>query len=1358
MDDPVSFGQWLKRRRKALDLTQEQLARRVGCAMMTIQKIEADERRPSREIAVLLAEQLEVPLDDRPTFVRMARGSLQANPSIPLPVPPLPQPHSPHDPGNQITKGYDIQVRSGSGTTSSHQHDRPSDPAGSAPLQDDLEAPTTTNMAGRGNDASLQVPLPNPFKGLRAFGSADVADFFGRDVLIARLIERFAEQDEVPRLLAIVGPSGSGKSSVVRAGLLPALRRGALPGSEQWFLVEVTPGTHPLEELEAALLRVAVNPPPSLLEQLEADTRGLVRAVKRLLPPDEAVELVLVIDQFEELFTLVAEERLRAHLLASLVAAAQDPRSRLRLVVTLRADFLDHVLQYIQFGDLIRCGMELVLPLGPDELEQAISRPVERVGLALEPGLTAVIIRDVNDQPGALPLLQYALSELFERKADHTLTLQDYRASGGVLGALTRRADDLYAALAVPTQEVARQLFLRLITLGDGVEDTRRRVRQSELPGDPTALATVTATYGRYRLLTFDRDPMTREPTVEVAHEALIRSWPRLRAWLDQSRDDLWAQRQLLIATDEWAGAGHDATFLATGARLARFSMLATSGTVALNTQEQAFLQESTAERERQATVERERQAREAMLQRRATNRLRFLAATLASFLAVVTVLSLLLLASRNDAIVQRKQAVDNAVTAVANLARSEAQRLAAEAGVLYQGSGNADVVALLSIRSIQAQYSPQGDAALTNATLLDYPHQVFVGHRAPLQTVAWTPDGKAVLTGSQDGTALLWDLQTAKIRQTFNVGSAVTSVVVSPNGQDVLIGSFGGTVQLWELATAKPLRSFSGTSGPIATVAFAPDGRHVLSTSEDTAFLWDAQTGQVVQKFVGHASGLWSVAISSDGRTVLTASDDTTARLWNAATGQEIQTFRGHTKAVETAVFSPDGEAVLTGSDDKTARLWDVKTGQEIRRFTGHTDIVYGAIFSPDGHQVVTASGDRTTRVWARDTGQELQRFTGHTTMVRSVVFSPDGQFLLTGSDDNTAQLWEMRSVHLPRLIGHTAGVRRVVFAPDGGSVLTASDDGTARLWDVKTGQEIRRFTGHTSAISSVAISPDGSLVLTGSEDRTACLWDAKTARQIRCFPGHTDAVSSVAFSPDGAAVLTGSVDRTGRLYNARTGAFLRALNGKHGDWVNAVAFSPDGRLALTGSDDRTVEVWDVATGKGIVTLAGHTGNVFDAVFSPDGKTVLTGSKDDTARLWDVQTGNEVHRFVGHTGQIRAVAFAPQGKTILTGSEDGTARLWDVQSGSELRRFTGHVAEVLTVAFSSDGRRIVTGSADGTAQLWDTDYHDTIRSLCSRLHRDLSSEERVQYGIRDQTPTCPSAAQSATLVPTRSTNSPTQP
>src|ERR671911_1885186 len=422
-----------------------------------------------------------------------------------------------------------------------------------APSADVLAQACRTALEPTAIAAPRRIEERNPYKGLQPFTEADARDFFGREGLIRRLVARLGEAAPGSRFLAVVGASGSGKSSVVRAGLVPAIRVGALGGPEDPFVAEMFPGEHPIDELEAALLRIAVRPVPRLRERLDSGSRGLLEVVD-VVAPGEA-EVVVVVDQFEEAFTLTTDERERELFLESLRVAAADPESRLRVIVTLRADFYDRPLVYPRFGELLADRTEAVPPLAPDELERAIRGPAERLGVRPEPGLVAELIADVAHQPGALPLLQYALTELFERPNQDRLTLAAFQDVGGATGALSARAEQLYETTDPTGRRATKQVFLRLVTLGEGRQDTRRRVTRSELDAlevEREAIDLVLDTFGRHRLLTFDREPSTREPTVEIAHEALLGAWGRLRPWIDDAREDLRQERGLVRAAAEW--------------------------------------------------------------------------------------------------------------------------------------------------------------------------------------------------------------------------------------------------------------------------------------------------------------------------------------------------------------------------------------------------------------------------------------------------------------------------------------------------------------------------------------------------------------------------------------------------------------------------------------------------------------------------------------------------------------------------------------------------------------------------------------------------------------------------------------
>ena len=922
--------------------------------------------------------------------------------------------------------------------------DVPSQAAAGQPIEPELAATKAVVYAAE-----------NPYKGLRSFQAADAESFFGREVLTQRLLARVAElssealptnstfEQELPsgRFLAVIGPSGSGKSSVVLAGLLPALRRGAIAGSEHWFITEMLPGANPLEEIEAALLRVAVNPPPSLLEQLCADERGLGRAIKRALPADERVELVLVIDQFEEVFTLVDQEAERAHLLRSLLAAVSDPRSRLRLIITLRADFYDRPLLYEGFSELLRLRTEVVTPLTADELARAITNPAERVGVTVEPQLVAAMTRDVAAQPGTLPLLQYALTELFEQRNGHVMTLPRYQELGGIEGVLAQRADGLYLALDADDQWEAQQLFLRLITPGEGVEDTRRRATRQEIEDAGVSEAAIEL-FGRARLLTFDHDHATREPTVEVAHEALLRAWPRLRGWVDAARDKLRTQRQLAQATREWLQAGRDTSYLASGGRLGQFEALQAPGALSLTGDERAFLVAGQAAQTAQAEAEQARLARElaqakaaAVAEQRAAQRLRVLVGALALFLLAAAGLTAF-------ALQQRGIADANAATAQANFTRAEAQRLASRANQMLLEHGNSEVIALLALRSLRLQYSAEGDAAIAGVARQPLPILELRGHTGTVRAIAYTPDGAAAISAGDDLTARMWDLKTGQeIRRFLGNKSDIYDLAISADGQQLATASIDeAVVRLYRVDTGALLHELPGHTGLLRAVAFSADNERVYSASTDkTVRAWDTRTGALLRVLTAD-SGLWVVAVSPDSRLVAAGTFDGRILLWDARTGTLVRTLTGHKDTVWNLAFSPDGARLASGSLDKTARIWETATGAQLVAITAHTNFVNGVAFSPDGRFVLTGSQDRTARLWDAATGVQLMLFNGHTNLIWDVAYAPDGRSILTTGFDQTVKLWRLpeHPETLP-FTGHTSSVRNDVYTPDGKTILSS-------------------------------------------------------------------------------------------------------------------------------------------------------------------------------------------------------------------------------------------------------------------------------------------------------------------------------
>lgn len=592
---------------------------------------------------------------------------------------------------------------------------------------------------------------------------------------------------------------------------------------------------------------------------------------------------------------------------------------------------------------------------------------------------------------------------------------------------------------------------------------------------------------------------------------------------------------------------------------------------------------------------------------------------------------------------------------------------------------------------------------AITGRSKGQLPLRLNSGGGNSITSVAFSPDGATVLTGSYENTARLWDTLTG--RELFRLeghGERVTSVAFSPDGTLLLTGSWDKTARLWDTETGRELRRLEGHGRPVNSVAFSPDGATVLTGARDkTARLWDAATGREVSRLLGHRSPVTSVTFSPDGATLLTGSEDCTAILWDAKLGSELQCLEGHWGSVTSVAFSLNGDKVLTGSDDRTARIWDTANGCELQRFENQFESVTAVAFSPNGALLLTGGTNGTARLWDAATGRVLRGLYGHKGRVTGVAFSPDGATLLTGSWDKAARLWDAASGYeFRRLEGHGDRIVSVAFSPDSTTVLTGSCDKTARLWDTARGQELQCLEGHAGSVASVAFSPDGATVITGSDDGTARLWDQATGLHLLRIEGHGGPVTSVAFSPDSGTLITGSWDKTARSWDVAT-AYERCRFEGHDDWVTSVAFSPDGTKVLTGSDDGTARLWDAATGRQLRCLEGHGSAVTSVAISPNGATLLTGSWDQTARLWDVATGLTLRSIECHWSMVEGAAFSSDGTSLLTVTYDGIARLWDVATGQELRSFFGHQGNVASLSFSPNDKSIVTGGFDGTVRLW---------------------------------------------------------
>jgi len=601
---------------------------------------------------------------------------------------------------------------------------------------------------------------------------------------------------------------------------------------------------------------------------------------------------------------------------------------------------------------------------------------------------------------------------------------------------------------------------------------------------------------------------------------------------------------------------------------------------------------------------------------------------------------------------------------------------------------------------------------------------EIFVqtGHAEYINAIAFSPDGRYALSGSDDCTLRLWDISTGREIRTFKGHKSwVRSVDFSPDGRYALSGGYDCTLKLWDISTGKEIRTFIGQQGfvcAVTSVAFSPDGKYILSAGNDKSIkLWDVETGDEMRVFRGHTEFINSVVFLADSRHALSGSDDKTLKLWDLFTGKEIRTFSGHGGAVNSVAISNDGKYALSGSADNTVKLWDVSTGKEI--FTRHTDKYNSVAISPDGR--LALSGDyETIRLWDISTGKEIWGFKGSS---HAVVFSNNGKLILSVGGWNTLRLLEADTGKEVRTFkGYADMINSVAFSPDGKYALSAGGafDYDIKLWDISSGKRIRIFKGHTAVVHSVVFSPDGKYILSASTDKTVRLWDISKSRNIKIFNGHTDAVSSAVFSPDGKYALSGSWDKTIKLWDVTTGKEIRTFEG-HKSTVTSVVFSPDGKYAVSGGNelvikDADLKLWDVATGKEIRTFKWSYTNsmILSTAFSPDGKYVATGGADQALKLWDVSDGKELKTIWNNFGKTFSIVFSPDGKYILSGGDERAINLWDVSTAKKMRTFEGHTGNISSVAFSSNGRYVLSGSSDGTTRIWDASTGKELAQLVS--------------------------------------------
>jgi WD40 repeat protein len=1149
--------------------------------------------------------------------------------------------------------------------------------------------------------AAEQISCPYP--GMRPFAEHEASRFFGRDQEIDELVGRL---DGGEREIYVIGPSGSGKSSLVHAGLLHVLDAGSSRLARSFVVRTMRPGERPSDRLA---------------KLLEGDLATPAVTFEGLVARHPCVERVLVfIDQLEELFTLAdAGERQRFIVTLRRLRA----ETRCYLLLALRADFFGALMDSELWPDVAgRISRLEVTPLRGPALAQAITAPAMQAGVHLEPRLCDRLVADAAAEPGVLPHVQETLRLLWDKRRQRLLGLAEYEALGddgrGLAVAIARRADATMRALTVTQQAMARRVLLRLVSFGEGRADTRRQQPIQAL----RSAADNDAEFSRVlqhlvddRLVTLDGSDVADDALADLSHEALITAWSALREWIAWRRADEQQRRRLEAKVGEWIGRGRGTASLLDPVELSEAAHWIQSD-VARELGYVAELPEFVAASQREIDkTERQR--------RRRTFRA---IAVLAVFSVIASILGLVAWHQRQKAhrflgrnymeqgkallvggrpmralpyfVAARTEAAEDPVL---RMLFAQASRNLPLATVGHSSVSDEGVVFSLDGTRVIILSSPDSTVQVWD-TSTDKPLSPLLKHQDAVLAAAFSPDGTRVITGSDDQTARIWDALTGRaLTPPLRHGGSVRAVAFSPDGARVVTES-DQTARVWDASTGRALTPSLQHDGFVQAAAFSPDGTRVVTASGQTAQVWDASTGNPVSPALKHQRRINTAAFSPDGTRVVTASADTTARVWDASTGEPVTPPLEHQDFVSAAAFSPDGTRVVTASRDKTARVWDASTGTLVLPLLEHEGAVSAAAFSPDGARLVTASRDETARVWNASTGKLVIPPLEHRSAVLAAAFSPDGARVVTVSKDHTGRVWDASMGTLATsTLEHQDPVLVAVFSRDGTRVVTSSQDKTARVWDAFTGMPVTPPLEHQDRVVAAAFSPDGTRVVTASWDKTARVWDASTGKPVGPPLEHQGQVNAAAFSPDGRRVITASYDKTARIWDASTGksAFPPL---EHRDVVQAAAFSPDGTRVVTASSDKTARVWDATTGKPATPPLEHQDVVQAAAFSPDGTRVVTASDDHTARVWDAVTGMPVTGPLKHHRAVLAAAFSPDGMRVVTASWDKTARVWDAATGEPKTPPLEHQSFVHFAVFSPDSSRVVTASDDHTARVWD--------------------------------------------------------
>lgn len=1090
----------------------------------------------------------------------------------------------------------------------------------------------------------------------------------------------------------------------------------------------------------------------------------MLRVADIILPGDDS-ELVLIVDQFEEVFTLVDDEAARQKFLDLLRTAVSDVRSRVRVIITLRADYYDRPLHYAEFGDMLRLRMETVLPLTAKGLERAIRGPAERAGVIFEQGVVEQIVSDINYQAGALPLLQYALTELFDRREGRQITHKSYHQIGGAVGALANRASEIYQSLTVEGQELTRQMFLRLVTLGEGAEDTRRRASQVELlslANNADLMEEIIDQFAAYRLFSLDHDPETRLPTVEVAHEAILREWDTLRQWLNESREDIRQERALARSAEDWQAHHREPSYLLHGSRLQQVETWQQTTELILTPLERNFIAHSVEQRKQEQQAEQMRQAREAALERRSRNFLRGLVGIFALAALIATGLTLFAFAQR----------------AQAQSARTEAERSAGEFRSIALSfganaaleNGQPDEALALAHEAISMPSAPvQAQNTFLNIASSTWIRQRFIGHATRVWDAIYHPDGERIITTSWDGRAIIWDIATGQELQSISTDGRTLAAAVHPTNHNLIaLGGSNGTLRLWDTASGEVTELVQGNA-PHTSPVFSEDGTQLLtSIGGGVIAIWDLETLTIERTFQAHGTGepfIPSMRFNRDHTLLITSAQDGFVRIWDAETYELIQeidqTAEGSPPAwVWNARFVYDDELVLSGFD-LTVTLHNWRSGELIWR-VDTPRLVQDIVVSLDEQWfLVGMEGPPSTQLREMATGSLIRSYYGHNGRTQNIDISPDGMSFVTGSIDGTAVEWPVwweGTQAVTQIPGGNFALHPTLPLAAVAKVLTGEfrADGTIRILNTETMEVVRELiayrdiidpeTGevtqerlHREYVGAMVFTPDGRYLISGDSvpsygTAEIYIWDWETGEimgEIR--PDHDLAVTAITISPDGRLVASGDTFLAQILiWDLETQEIIHTLT-DHDNWIRSLVFSPDGSRLYSSDDDGSVYAWDVSSGERIHEYGEGGGSWPILMLIENGAQLVRVSTNDGTRIWDVNSGALLRRF-GANGYSPVIN---QDESLLALLYDDSTTsfigIYDLATGTEVLRYPASAAEVRTVRFNHDGRQLFTSGENNLFTVWEIpDAFEDMRAwaLNNRYMRDFTCDQRDLYQI----------------------------